>query len=313
MTAEPFDLDLAARPCPGCGSRDDSRVLAEASIDQTRLDRFAFSSRKVPEYMHHRLVECPSCRLLYASPAPGPDALAALYGDADYSSSEESQYASATYASLMKELVGVLPPGSAAMDIGTGDGAFLAELLDAGVQDVVGIEPSAAPIAAASSRVRPLIRMGVFDSSDWETGRFQLVTSFQTLEHVPDPLELCTSAHRLLGEGGALLVVCHNRRAPLNRVLGRRSPIFDIEHLQLFCPASLRSLLERSGYTDIKVRPFTNRYPLRYWLQLLPLPQAVKSKVMAAADRSSLGGLAVSLPVGNLVAVGFKGARPTAS
>lgn len=167
--------------------------------------------------MHHRLVECPSCELLYATPAPTPDALAALYGDADYASAEESRYASATYAHLLGDLVGALPPDAAAIDIGTGDGSFLAELLDAGIRDVVGVEPSAAPIAAASPRVRGLIREGVFNAEDFHPGRFQLITSFQTLEHVPDPLDLCRSAHRLLREGGAVLVACHNRRAPLNR------------------------------------------------------------------------------------------------
>jgi len=307
MTAEPFVLELAARPCPSCGSRDDSRVLAEASIDETQLGRFAFASRKVPEYMHHRLVECPACGLLYATPAPTAGSLAALYGEADYSSAEESRYASATYAALLAKLVGPLPPDAAALDIGTGDGAFLEELLDAGVRNVVGIEPSAAPVAASSGRVRELIRTSVFDPNDFEPGQFHLVTSFQ---HVPNPMEQCRAAHRLLEEGGSLFVVCHNRRAPLNRVLGRKSPIYDIEHLQLFCPSSLRSLMMRAGFSDIELRPITNRYPVRYWLQLFPFPPAVKARVMAAVARSPLGSFPVSLPVGNLAAVGFKGARP---
>jgi hypothetical protein len=37
----------------------------------------------------------------------------------------------------------------------------------------------------------------------------------------------------------------------------------------------------------------------------------LKAKVMAAFDRSRLGSLPVSLSVGNLVAVGFKGAGAT--
>jgi SAM-dependent methyltransferase len=306
MTEESSGLQLAARPCPSCGSSDDSRVVVEASIDESLLGRFAFSSRKVPEYMHHRLIECPSCGLLYATPAPLSHVLTNLYRDADFASGEESRFASATYASLLTNLVGRLPPDAAALDIGTGDGAFLDRLLDAGVRDVVGIEPSAAPIAAAAPRVRRLIRKGVLTSDDFEPEQFHLVTSFQTLEHVPDPLSLCRTAHRLLRPGGSLLVVCHNRMAPLNRLLGRRSPIYDIEHLQLFSPASLSGLLERSGFSDVRTRPITNRYPLRYWLQLFPLPPSLKGRVLAAADWSRLGALSLSLPVGNLAAVGFK-------
>ena len=44
------------------------------------------------------------------------------------------------------------------------------------------------------------------------------------------------------------MIVCHDRRAPLNRALGARSPIMDIEHLQLFSQASARALLERTGF-----------------------------------------------------------------
>jgi SAM-dependent methyltransferase len=156
------------------------------------------------------------------------------------------------------------------LDIGTGDGAFLAQLVANGFDDVIGVEPSAAPVAAASAGVRSMIRTGAFDPRDFTPEQFGLVTCFQTLEHVPDPLALCRGAYQLLRPGGAFLVVCHNRRGVVNRLLGRRSPIYDVEHLQLFCPRSLRSLLQRSGLSDIRLRPIVNRYPIGYWMKLFP-------------------------------------------
>lgn len=300
------ELQLEARPCPACGSSDDTRVLAEATVDTRVLDDFSFSSRKLPEYTHHRLLECPSCQLLYASPAPSQSALAVAYEGADYASAEESRCAASTYARLVRDLLGALPSDAAVLDIGTGDGAFLDELIAADVRNVVGVEPSAAPIAAASPGTKGLIRKGLFRAADFEPDHFRLISSFQTLEHVPDPLELCRGAHRLLQDGGALLVVCHDRRARLNRLLGRRSPIYDVEHLQLFCPSSLRFLLATSGFSDIEVQPITNRYPLGYWLKLFPLPSSLKAKLLSAVDRSRLGRFPLSLPVGNLAVVGFK-------
>lgn len=62
--------DMADRPCPICGSADESHVYSDAHFDLARLDEFAFASRKIPEYMHYRLITCPVCDLLYASPAP---------------------------------------------------------------------------------------------------------------------------------------------------------------------------------------------------------------------------------------------------
>jgi SAM-dependent methyltransferase len=250
-------------------------------------------------------VACPRCQLVYASPAPLAEALDVAYRDAAYDSGEEAEYASDTYGDLLGRVMPELPDHGGALDIGAGNGAFLRRLLAAGIDDVVGVEPSAAPVAAAADDVCPFLRLAPFRADDFEPGRFRLVTVFQTLEHVADPLELCRAAHRLLAAGGALMVVCHNRRAVANRVLGRRSPIFDVEHLQIFCPVSLQRLLESAGFADVRLLGVTNRYPLRYWVRLLPLPQRVKTAALKMLDRTGLGSLPIVLPAGNIAGVAF--------
>lgn len=305
MTAVPVELELERRDCPLCGSASRSVPVAQARVDPAKLDRFAFASRKRPEYMHHRLVLCQACDLLYASPAPTAAALQQAYEIAAFDSGEESRCASETYGAMLPELLAKLPARGGALDIGTGDGTFLSVLLRAGIPEVVGVEPSAAPVESAAPEVRGLIRQGPFRGEDFEPGRFRLVTSFQTLEHLSEPMAMCRDAFELLAPGGAVYVVCHNRRAVPNRVLGRRSPIFDIEHLQLFSPGSLRALLERAGFTGVEVRPIVNRYPLRYWLRLLPLPGAARSALLAAMGRR-LSAAPVPLPAGNMAAIGYR-------
>src|SRR5689334_3693285 len=166
---------MTERACPVCGSAEASRIYAESNVDPTRLDQFAFASRKLPEYMHHRLVECRACDLLYASPVPATPELAKAYEEAGFDSGPEAHYAARTYARFLPEICAALPDRSGAIDIGTGDGAFLEELLGAGFTDVVGVEPSSAPIAAADPRVRPLIRQGLFRPDDFEPGRYSLI------------------------------------------------------------------------------------------------------------------------------------------
>jgi SAM-dependent methyltransferase len=296
----------AGRTCPLCGSHDESDVFAPAEIDEARLDAFAYSSRKTPEYMHHRLISCPDCDLLYASPAPAAADLARSYREAAFDSSEEARCAARTYARLLSRILKHLPDREGALDIGAGDGTFLEELLALGFSGVAGVEPSEAPIASARADVRPLIRRGLFASKDFQEGAFRLVTSFQTLEHVDDPLGVCRDAYRLLKKDGAIFLICHDRRAWSARLLGLRSPIFDLEHLQLFSPASACALLERAGFAEVEVEAIRNRYPLHYWLRLLPLPRSWKVRVVAWAKASGPGSWPLSLPAGNLAAVGFK-------
>lgn len=297
---------LVARACPVCGDAD-GRELFPERIDPGALDEYAFASRKYPEYMHHRLVECRICDLVYANPVPAPDDIDEAYDSAAFDSKEEAVCASRTYAGLVRRIRGRLAHPGSALDIGTGEGSFLEELLDLGFGRVAGYEPSAAPLEAASARVRDLIVHDVFDPAGAAgRGPFDLITCFMTIEHVPDPAQLCRDALGLLAPGGAFMIVCHDRRAPLNRALGARSPIMDIEHLQLFSQASARQLLARTGYADIDVRRIVNRYPLHYWLKLAPVPRRFKTALVSGARRGPLGSLSLSLPVGNLAVTGFR-------
>jgi SAM-dependent methyltransferase len=297
---------MASRACPVCGS-EAATVFAEQRIDPAALDGFAFASRKQPEYMHYRLVACPVCDLIYASPAPGPETLAGAYVTAAYDSSEESRWAARTYRGLLRPVLASLGETGlgSALDIGAGDGAFLEELLAAGFCHVEGVEPSDAPRRSARASIRPLIHEGLFSPEVFEGRRFDLITCLQTIEHVHEPLALCRDAWSLLEEGGALFIVCHNRRAASARLLGRHSPIFDVEHLQLFSPRSLRQLLSESGFTNVSVRPVLNSYPIRYWARLAPIPTGMKAKTLEALDGRP-GSLRLMLPAGNVAAWGFR-------
>jgi SAM-dependent methyltransferase len=295
-----------SRSCPVCGSNRETRVFAEASVVPDSLSSFAFASRKLPENLHHRIVACEECDLLYSSPVPTREFLEEAYREASFDASEESRLASLTYARILTSIARSLADRRGALDIGTGDGAFLQRLLENGFTDVVGVEPSAAPVAIADPRVRDLIRVGPFRASDFESERFRLVTCFQTMEHVDDPLGLCRDAHRLLRSGGAIFLVTHNHRSLSARLMGLTSPIFDIEHLQLFSPTSLRRTLERAGFTGVEVRTVVNRYPLHYWAKLAPLPSSMKAGVLRRLTSAALGRVLLAAPVGNIAAIGYK-------
>lgn len=304
--------ELTARSCPTCGSTDDSRVFADQRLDMSALDQHAFASRKRPEHMRLRLVECPACDLVYANPVPSPEALARAYDDAAFDSAEEARYAARSYADELRDLLATLPDRRGALDIGTGEGAFLSELLKLDFTQVGGVEPSSAPIEAADPAVSGLIEHDVFRPDIRGPGSLSLITCFQTIEHVPDPAALVRDAAALLKPGGMLVLVCHDRRATINRLLSMRSPIIDIEHMQLFSPRSVDELLRCGGLRDVGHRTIRNRYPIRYWARLLPLPSRSRTPLERTLERSRLGARPLAFNVGNMLAWGRAPRRPPA-
>ena len=77
-------IAFEARLCPICKRAERQQLVRDANIDFERLNAASFSSRKLPEYMHCRLVKCGECSLVYASPAPTPAFLATSYRDASF-------------------------------------------------------------------------------------------------------------------------------------------------------------------------------------------------------------------------------------
>lgn len=301
---------LESRNCPVCGAGTEFAVpFLRQSVDPSRLTAFSYASRKTPERMSFELATCQRCSTVYALAAPTRQAIADAYHRADFNSADEAALAAQTYSTALAPILAALPSRNDALEIGTGTGAFLSALRQLGFANVTGIEPSRAAIDAADRAVRPFIREGVFVETDFVPESFDLICCFMTLEHVFDPKRLVEGCSRLLREGGILALVTHDYRAPINRLLGKFSPIIDIEHLQIFCQTSLECLLTCASLRVVKIESLTNSYPLSYWLRLAPLPAVVKALVMRTLSAIGADKTKISFNVGNLLSVGLKTER----
>ncbi len=305
-TSDRWDA-LEPRQCPVCGAGPaGSKIFLKQSIDMSRISGFSYASRKTPEYMRFELVSCRHCATVFASSAPPKGAISRAYHEAEYDSADEARLAAETYRTALTPFLAALPARKRALEIGTGTGVFLTQLQQAGFAEVIGIEPSRAAIDAAEPTIRSHIREGIFVGDDFPAETFDLICCFQTLEHVPDPLALVTASARLLRRGGLLALITHDYRSVVNRLLGRRSPIIDIEHLQLFCRPSLDRLLVGGGLETVAIQSFANRYRLAYWLRLAPFPSLIKPSVQKLAARSGAGDIKLRVNVGNLLSIGVK-------
>ena len=295
------------RNCPVCDASPRTAVVfVDETVDQSRLSGFSFSSRKEPEYMSHRMVRCPSCDLVYVDRPPPQDVLAKAYHQAEYDSSEEANDAALDYAKAIAPILTQLRRRDSALEIGTGTGVFLEHLQEVGFKTLVGVEPSRAAIQAAPAHRRGWIKETIFVEEDFSPSSFDLICCFMTMEHVLHPGDIARSAMRLLRPGGAFVTVTHDYRSLVNRLLGKRSPIIDLEHMQLFSAPSARQLFERCQYQQVSVKAFINTYSVRYWLRLMPLPGFMKRPTLNLVANVGLGRIKFAFNVGNIVTAGFK-------
>jgi SAM-dependent methyltransferase len=300
-------LIKSPRSCPICNTQSqEAKLFLKNNIDPAQMSAFSFASRKLPEFMCHQLVQCPTCDLVYANEPPDQAILAQAYHVADFDSAQEADDAATAYERAVQPVLRKLKNKGAALEIGTGTGIFLELLRNQGFETLVGVEPSSAAIAAAPAHRQAWIREAIFQESDFQPESFDFICCFMTLEHVPNPHEIVSAASRLLRPGGAIALVTHDYRSPINRFLGRRSPIIDIEHMQLFSPISIRQLLQRNGFESIQVNSFKNCYSLRYWMRLLPLGLGLKLNMIRGLDAVSLADTKLSFNVGNMISFGYR-------
>ena len=298
---------MTQKNCPVCNSdQANSKSFLKENYDKNRLSGFSFSSRKMPEYMNYELRKCNVCNLVYSIAPIQPTNLIEAYQAADYDSSSEANEAAETYIAELCKLIGDATDIHSALEIGAGNGAFLQSLKKIGVETVVGIEPSLKAIAAASSDCRDNLIAGEFKGKDFLPNSFDLICCFMTLEHVSHPKILVDEAFGLLKPGGYFVCVTHDYKSPINRIMGKRSPIIDIEHLQLFCKNSMEKLLSNSGFLNVKTSSFCNTYPLGYWFKLFPFPTFFKRFLIKSEFIKPLLDTPISINVGNQISIGQK-------
>jgi len=288
-----------ARLCPACGGIGKEKF--SANIEEEKISPSSYSSRKRPELMHYALMECQSCRTLFVEKVPDLDGLIENYVVASFDSRIESEYAAKTYGKYLNRLD--LIRNRRILDIGCGDGTFLKKATSLGAESVLGIEPSQGALESAGE-ARNLIQTIPVEQCDYQF-EFDLVTCFQTLEHLVDPKTVLSKMCSAAISGGYVAVVCHNRLSLVNRLMGRRSPIFDIEHLQMFSVEGLEKIFQSTNLEIVVSKQILNSYPLGYWLRLFPMPKIMKDFFESRRD-SFLMRIPISLFVGNRLVVAVK-------
>ena len=300
-------MSTKSRRCPVCfDSNKNSVIFQKENIDKKKITSFTYASRKNPEFMCHEMVRCMNCDLVYVTTPPDKLKLSEAYHAADYDSSEEALDAAETYINHMNEVVSKLNLNCKILVIGAGSGDFLYNLKKKGFTDLIGIEPSISAINSAHPEIKSHLQEGIFQVDDFQEMNYDLVCCFMTLEHVYDPREISESVNKILKKGGYFVIVLHNYRSLVNKILGKKSPIIDIEHMQLFSKKSIGLLFNKTNYQDIQIKDFYNHYPIKYWIRLSPIPNLIKNIFIKLLHKFNLGNFKIKINVGNIMVSGRK-------
>lgn len=204
---------------------------------------------------------CPSCDLQFADPMAAPDR--DFYETHALYCGPESRYTSPRLLNWdQRAFLRDRPrPGGALLEVGCGTGYFAEAARRAGYR-VTGVDPSRTQLELARRRFG-LDDLHAVTLADFARGAapasFDVVTAFQVLEHVVDPLGFIGEARRLLRSGGYLAVgVPHWRAWRLFRDPLDAPP----NHLTRWSRRSLGVALARGGLEIVAVREHRSAYNL---------------------------------------------------
>lgn len=222
------------------------------------------------------LVQCAECGLIFQDPLPSPEAMASLYyhGDELAGLLETDLRAFALGRAREKRLLledAGVASGGRALDVGCSTGAWLEVAGKAGWRPV-GVELGDA-FAQAARRRGLEVHTGTL--ADYvraaEPAKFDLITFWDVLEHLPEPRAALEQALGLLAPGGTVAVTFPNvaglyPRATLRLIAGPTGVWEHPElpaHLYDFSPSTATALLRRAGLEPISMR--TTNVPFFYY------------------------------------------------
>jgi 2-polyprenyl-3-methyl-5-hydroxy-6-metoxy-1,4-benzoquinol methylase len=164
----------------------------------------------------HDIVACRHCGLVYVGEDPAAIDFAALYGPSYYAGGSDAVFSdyvgqqAARCAHARRKLWWLrhVPPRIARsgrlLDVGCAAGFFLAEARR--FYEVQGVELSAWSSAYARDRLGLPVFTGTLQDAGLPADRFDVVTLWDVIEHVPGPVPLLAEAARVLRPGGRLVL-----------------------------------------------------------------------------------------------------------
>ncbi len=274
--------------CVACGATDlvqHLRVAGEMGDEGLipTTDRFGTALADI--------VRCKACGHMQLEPMPADEVLESAYADAaseDYVAETAGQRETARR--ILERVESHRPPG-ALLDLGCWVGFLLAEARERG-WETTGVEPSAFASEFARVELGLDVRTEDLFTADLPPASFDAVVLGDVIEHLPRPGDALDRIATLLRPDGVLVMMLPDAGSRLARTMGKRWWSVLPTHVQYFTRGSMRTLLERRGWSVLDIDTQPKAFSVRYYLERIggysaPLSRGLVrgAEAVRAADR----------------------------
>lgn len=238
--------------CPACGDRRRRPAGAKGAL---------------------RLHKCLGCGLVYLDPQPRAEVERRYLGSYDLAAHFGRREARKTV--LHKRRLARLPSPAAGRDrlcdVGCGDGQFL-ELARREGWRACGVDINPPAVKRARARGFEVFEGNFEAMDDLAWGSFDLVTSWDSLEHSAEPRLFAQRLARLLAPGGHLALTTLNRRSLAAMVFRTRWSMVVPDHFTYWERRSLEHLFNSLGLSSVRTETFGLGRDFVFWADRLSGP-----------------------------------------
>lgn len=197
---------------------------------------------------YFNIVKCKACNFMFLNPRPEKSIITDFY-PGDFNSQDESilykiiEPCFRIAQSYAIKLIKKYKPHGKTLDIGCGNGDFLLAMYKNGY-DVYGVELNQESKKFCSAYIAGRISYGELKECHFKPNTFDIITMFQSLEHIYNLNELLEEIKHILKDDGILYICVQN--ADFFETHLFRSYHYNLEvprHLYFFTKRSLTNLL----------------------------------------------------------------------
>jgi SAM-dependent methyltransferase len=240
-----------------CGSR-------RASLLFRQTDRLYGTTDK-----QFGVVRCGQCGLMRLDPQPSRQELAQYYPPNYWFAPDRSAVARLEelyrrtvlrgHVRFVARALRESPARGPLLDVGCGGGLFLGMMRRRGFR-VVGLDTSRDAAAVAWRHHQVPTVAADLEHAPFRPGTFAGITMSHVLEHLSDPCQYLSAAHRLLVPDGRLVIFVPNASSLQFAILGRRWNGLDVpRHLFDYRARDVEHILEEMGFAVVRTSYFSLR------------------------------------------------------